>query len=223
MCELELRPYIKLGRKKARDIQGCARVSEGGHGNLDRGVFEKFIKMDFSNINPAEDANLADTPPTFLATVYDRPQGKKVVAGKAEVLLSSLCGYQNVSGEAVSRRLPPTPDPIVVAADSASNNSVEKSQPIFRTSNNIRGTALQPPDDVIDRCPVAAVDKVIPLMDDGMRHGEGSFSDGGARNCATRGGELRLRALYVPNKLANAPGVHSAIKVRTENVRWRSP
>lgn len=211
---MELRPYIKLGRKKARDVQGCARVPARGDGDLAHGVFDKFIKMDFSNVDPAKDSNLAETPPTFLATVYDRSGGKKVVAGKAEILLSSLCGYQNLNGEAILRRGFPTSDQIAAATNDDSNDSAEKSQQIFSDSVKIRGTARQPPEDVYNSCPVAAIDKVIQLLDYGMRRSESDH--GGDKNYATGAGELRLRALYVPDKLSNAPGVKSAIMVRIE-------
>lgn len=72
MCEVELRPYAKIGRKKAREVQGCARVPERSNPDFDCGVFDKFIKMDFAAVDPSEDKDLAETSPTFLATVYHR-------------------------------------------------------------------------------------------------------------------------------------------------------
>lgn len=168
--------------------------------------------------------NASSTPPCVpVAEGKLRRGGKKVVAGAAEVLLASLCGYQNLNGEAVLRHRPPW-------ANSDTTHLTEKGQirPIFRGAGRDRGKDIHAVEDIENACPIAAVNKVIPLLDDGNRNwgnaaggritlgsgGSGGNDGGGASG---RGGELHIRALYVPDRLADAPGVRSAIKVRVKS------
>lgn len=197
MCEIELRPYAKAGRKKARDVLGCARVPEMDNPDLDAGVFHKFLKMDFVEVAPAEDKDLAEASPSAIVSVYTKLGERKVVSGRAEVLLASLCGYKNLNGEAVLR-LP------------ASHKCGDTGHAVLRGSGKQR-VGFDEAD--LFACPVAAVDKVIPLLEDVNSSNEGSNGEGEGYGSGGRGGELRLRALYVPDRLADAVGVRSAIKV----------
>lgn len=205
MCEAELRPYAKVGRKKARELLGCARVANSGNADVDEGVFHKFFKIDFVVANPSDDNDLAETSPTFLATVYVKLNGKKVVSGRAEILLASLCGYKTLNGEAVLRQARPSRRDSG-GAIAESDNKTARAHPGLRRA----GFTVE---EMEAYCPVAAVDIVIPLLGD-----EANYSMGGGAGVGSRGdgegGELRLRALYVPDRLADAPGVRSAIKVR---------
>lgn len=198
MCEVELRPYAKPGRKKAREVSGFARMPEAHNADKHAGVFHKFFKMDFVVADPSESKELAETSPTFLVTVYDKIDGAKVVAGSAEILLASLCGYKNINGEAVLRHISKSPE--------------HYGSPGRRASLRASGVVV---DDIEAACPVVAVDKAIPLLESGgynfdRRSGEEGTGDTG------RGGQLWLRALYVPDRLADMPGVRSAIKVNTQ-------
>lgn len=196
-----------MGRKKAREILGCARVPEMDNLDVDVGMFHKFLKMDFAQATPLADNDLADTSPSCVLTVYTKCGEKKVVSGRAEVLLASLCGYKNLNGEAVlrsSRRRRGNPN---------SNTTGGSAHPVaFRPFGNERILGF----DEAERfsCPVAAVDKVIPLLEDDRSYSDGANQGGSPLRNAGRGGELRLRALYVPDKVADALGVRAAIKVR---------
>ncbi len=198
-CEVELRPYAKVGRKKARDVLGCARLPESHNPDLDSGIFHKFVKMDFAEVAPCEDRDLAEASPSFIVSVYTRLGEKKLVSGRAEILLASLCGYKNRSGEAVLRFSHPDPTSTGGGARPA---ALRRSGKDTRTlSFDGRGGFS---------CPIAAVDKVIPLLED-----EYTNAGGWRLGSRGRGGELRLRALYVPDRVADALGVRSAIKVRS--------
>lgn len=200
-CELELRPYAKVGRKKARDVLGCARVPEPDNPDLDTGVFHKFLKMDFAEAARSEDRDLAEVSPSLIVSVYTKLGEKKIVSGRAEVLLASLCGYKNLNGEAVLR-LP--------------RYHGDTGHGVLRGPGKERRVAFDEED--VFSCPVAAVDKAIPLLEDGNSSHDGSNGEAGGLRSGGRGGELRLRALYVPDGLADALGVRSAIKVsRAEN------
>lgn len=205
MCEVELRPYMKPGRKKARELPGCARMPEKQDPDKHAAMFHKFFKMDFVVADPSESKDGAETSPTFLATVYVKNNGAKVVAGRAEILLASLCGYKNLNGEAVLRRVPGQRCPAA-----HNSKSPEHCSPPGRRARCQASAAVV--DDIEAACPVVAVDKVIPLLENGgygfdKRCGEEGIGGAG------RGGQLRLRALYVPDRLADMPGVRSAIKV----------
>lgn len=205
MCEVELRPYMKPGRKKARELPGCARILEKHDPDKHAGVFHKFFKMDFVVANPSESKDGAETSPTFLATIYAKINGEKVVAGRAEVLLASLCGYKSLNGEAVLRHGPGQSFPAAHNSKSPKYCSPRGGRPRFRTS----GVVV---DDIGAACPVVAVDKVIPLLDNEGYDFDRRGDHEGVRG-ARQGGQLRLRALYVPDRLADMPGVRSAIKV----------
>lgn len=196
-CEVELRPYAKVGRKKARDVLGCARLPESHNPDLDSGIFHKFVKMDFAEVAPCEDRDLAEASPSFLVSVYTKLGEKKLVSGRAEILLASLCGYKNRNGEAVLRF-------------SCPNATVGGTRPAARrgSGKDTRTLGFDEADGF--SCPVAAVDKVIPLLED-----EYTSAGGWRLGSRGRGGELRLRALYVPDRFADALGVRSAIKVRS--------
>ena len=209
-CEIELRPYAKVGRKKARDVLGCARVPEADSPDLDTGVFHKFLKMDFAEVAPCEDMDLAEASPSLIVSVYTKLGEKKIVSGRAEMLLASLCGYKNLNGEAVLR-LPRRhrntrvgPNDYKAGADTG--------YAVLRGSAKKPRLGLDEADDF--SCPVAAVDKAIPLLEDGSSSCDGSNAEGASLWGGGRGGELRLRALYVPDRLADGLGVRSAIKVR---------
>lgn len=215
-CEIELRPYAKVGRKKARDVLGCARVPESDNPDLDSGVFHKFLKMDFAEVAPSQDSNLAEASPSFVVSVYTRVGEKKIVSGRAEILLASLCGYKNLSGEAVLRRPHHGGTAVGLNSDSARHNDNTTGggtcPAVFRGSRNDRALDFDYAEAF--SCPVAAVDKVIPLLEDGTSTYDGTNGGGGHNRSGGRGGKLRLRALYVPDTLADALGVRSAIKVR---------
>ncbi|CAN0082419.1 unnamed protein product, partial [Ectocarpus sp. 8 AP-2014] len=183
-CEIELRPYEKVGRKKAREILGCARVPEMDNPDVDVGMFHKFLKMDFAQATPLADNDLADTSSSCVLTVYTKCDEKKVVSGRAEVLLASLCGYKNLNGEAVlrsprRRRGNPNSNTAGGSAHTAA----------FRQFGNERVLGF----DEAERfnCPVAAVDKVIPLLEDDRSYSDGANQGGGLLRNAGRGGELR--------------------------------
>lgn len=217
-CEIELRPYAKVGRKKARDVLGCARVPESDNPDLDSGVFHKFLKMDFSEVVPSEDRDLAEASPSLLVSVYTRVGEKKTVSGRAEILLASLCGYKNLCGEAVFRRRHHHRG---AAVDH--NNTSTRHKHTTTAGSTLPAVVHGSGDERVFgfdgaeafSCPVAAVDKVIPLLGD-RANTDGGKNGGGDNYCTGgRGGEIRLRALYVPDTLADALGVRSAIKVRT--------
>lgn len=193
-CEVELRPYAKVGRKKARDVLGCARLPEPHNPDLDSGIFHKFVKMDFAEVAPRDDEDLAETSPSFLVSVYTRLGEKKIVSGRAEIVLASLCGYKHRNGEAVLRFSHPDPNTTGGRTRPAALGGANKG------FDGVEGFS----------CPVAAVDKVIPLLED-----EYTNAGGWRLGSRGRGGELRLRALYVPDRFADALGVRSAVKVRS--------
>lgn len=209
LCEIELRPYAKVGRKKARDVLGCSRVPESHNPDLDTGVFHKFFKMDFAEVAPCEDKDLAEASPSLILSVYTKLGEKKIVSGRAEMLLASLCGYKNLNGEAVLRLPRRHRDTALGLNNKAGRNT---DQAVVRRSGKER--TLDFDEAGAFSCPVAAVDKAIPLLEDGTRSYDGSNGDGGRLGSGGRGGELRLRALYVPDRFADALGVRSAIKVR---------
>lgn len=215
-CEMELRPYAKAGRKKARDVLGCARVRESNNQDLDSGVFHKFLKMDFAEIIQSQNRNLADASPTFLVSVYTRVGEKKIVSGRAEILLASLCGYKNLSGEAVCRhphyRGAAVGNCNATAKQNHKTSAKGTRHSVFRGSSKDR--VLDFDDAEARSCPVAAVDKVIPLHEDRGSTYDDTKGHGDHTRAGGRGGELSLRALYVPDKLADAMGVRSAIKVK---------
>lgn len=226
-CEVELRPYAKFGRKKARDVLGCARVPESDNPDLDSGVFHKFLKMDFAEITPSQDRDLAEASPSFLVSVYTRVGEKKIVSGRAEILLASLCGYKNLCGEAIfRRRRRPHHQQHRGAAEVDFNNTSARHNDAAAAGGNTRpdmfrgsgGDGAVGFDDAeAFSCPVAAVDKVIPLLGDRSSTYDGQKNGDGGHTCTGgRGGELRLRALYVPDTMADALGVRSAIKVRPQ-------
>lgn len=195
-----------MGRKKARDVLGCARVPEPANPDLDTGVFHKFLKMDFAEVASCEDRDLAEASPSIIFSVYTRLGEKKIVSGRAEVLLASLCGYKNLNGEALLR-LPRRRDTALVSANKTGSDTGHL--PRRRVNGKQRKLAFAEADPF--SCPVAAVDKAIPLLEDGTRSYDSPNGEGGGG----RGGELRLRALYVPDRLADGLGVRSAIKVRS--------
>ncbi|CAM9397599.1 unnamed protein product, partial [Ectocarpus fasciculatus] len=202
-CEIELRPYAKVGRKKAREILGCARVPEMDNPDVDIGMFHKFLKMDFAQATPPADSDLADTSPSCVLTVYTKCGEKKVVSGRAEILLASLCGYKNLNGEAVLRS---------PRHRRGNPNTARGSAHLadFRQFGNERVLGFDEAE--LFSCPLAAVDKVIPLLEGDRSYSDGSNQGGGPLRNTGRGGELRLRALYVPDKVADALGVRAAIK-----------
>lgn len=206
-----------MGRKKARDVLGCARLPESDNPDLDTGVFHKFLKMDYAEVVPSQDRNLAEASPTFLVSVHTRVGEKKIVSGRAEILLASLCGYKNLSGEAVFRHTHHGGAAGGLNSSSArhKHNSTAGGTHLngFRRSGNDR--ILTVDDKETFSCPVAAVDKVIPLLEDQASIYDGTSGGGGYTRTGGRGGELRLRALYVPDTLADGLGVRSAIKVTT--------
>lgn len=205
MCEVELRPYVKVGRKKARQVLGCARLPEKDNPDLDGGVFHKFLKIDFAAVCPSENKDLAQVSPTFLATVYTKVDDTKAISGRAEILLASLCGYKNLNGEAVLRH--PHHNRYTDYSDKHNHAGARST---FQGSGSKGDVDF---DEADACCPVAAVDKVIPLLEDESSYATKSGGGMGSR-CAGQGGKLRLRALFVPDRLADAPGVRSAIKVR---------
>lgn len=209
-CEIELRPYAKVGRKKARGVLGCARVPESDNPDLDSGVFHKFLKMDFAEIAPCQDSDLAETSPSLIVSVYTKVGEKKIVSGRAEVLLASLCGYKNLNGEAVLR-LPRRQRDTGVGLNHKAGAGTRHE--VVRGSGKKPRLDLDEADDF--SCPVAAVDKAIPLLEDGTSSHDGSNGEEGGLGSGGRGGELRLRALYVPDMLADGLGVRCAIKVRS--------
>lgn len=194
-----------MGRKKAREVLGCARLPESESPDLDSGVFHKFVKMDYVPVDPSDDKDLAETSPSFVVSVYTKVGEKKVVSGRAEILLASLCGYKNLNGEAVLRR----PHHAAVGHD---NKTAARTHP-----SSFRGPASERilgfDDRELFNCPVAAVDKVIPLLEDGPILSAKSHQRGGLARDAGKGGEMRLRALFVPDRVADALGVRLAIKV----------
>lgn len=209
LCEIELRPYAKTGRKKAKEVLGCARVPESDNPDLDTGVFHKFLKMDFVKVAPCEDRDLAEASPSIVVSVYTKLGEKKVVSGRAELLLASLCGYKNLNGEAVLR-LPRRRQDTAVGLNTKAGRDTGHAG--LRGSGKERPLSFAEAD--VFSCPVAAVDKAIPLLEDGTSLYDGSNGQaGGCLGGGGRGGELRLRALYVPDRLADALGVRSAIKV----------
>eukprot|EP00903_Cladosiphon_okamuranus_P018068 g16627.t1 len=191
------RLFSQVGRKKARNVLGCARVPESDNPDLDTGVFHKFLKMDFAEVAPCEDRDLAETSPSLTVSVYTKLGENKVVSGRAEVLLASLCGYKNLNGEAVLRLAPP-------------RHHEDTGHALRRASGNERRVGFD--ESNAYPCPVVAVDKTIPLLEDGNNSLGRSDGETGDLGKDGRGGELRLRALYVPDRLADALGVRSAIK-----------
>lgn len=197
-----------MGRKKAREVLGCARLPETDSPDLDSGVFHKFLKMDYIPVDPLEDRDLADMSPSFVVSVYTKVREKKVFSGRAEILLASLCGYKNLNGEAVLRH--PRHHPRSVVSDKFKTTG-GTNPPSFRVPGSERVSGVDDAD--FFRCPVAAVDKAIPLLEDGPNLLTQGHRGAGIARGAGRGGEMRLRALYVPDSLADALGVRPAIKV----------
>jgi hypothetical protein len=92
ICQIELRPYAKKGRKKMKEVEGAARFPEPTKTSLDRAVWHSVLKLDFSPVDRSIDKAMAETAPTMLVTLLERPLGKKVVLGETEVLLAAICG-----------------------------------------------------------------------------------------------------------------------------------
>ncbi|CAM9425194.1 unnamed protein product [Scytosiphon promiscuus] len=206
-CEVELRPYAKVGRKKAREVLGCARLPETGSPDLDIGVLHKFLKMDYFPVDCSEDRDLAEMSPSFVVSVYTKVGEKKVVSGRAEILLASLCGYKNLNGEAVLRNPRHTPR-ADVSPDQKSTGRTHR--PSSRRSDSQRGLAFDEAE--LSNCPVAAVDKAIPLLEDDPSLRARTHRGAGTARCAGTGGVMTLRALFVPDRLVDALGVRPAIK-----------
>ncbi|CAM9463289.1 unnamed protein product, partial [Phaeothamnion confervicola] len=171
LCEVELRPYAKKGRKRAKEVEATAREPEPDSPALDRGTWHRLLRLEFQPVSRAEDRVLSETAPTAVLSVHDRPLGKKVVLGAAEVLLASLCGKGRSEA------------PLVAAAATAA------------TAGGTAMAAAKGAERGVSESSPSVVDRTVTLLHEGAR-----------------AGEVRLQAIYVPDRLQDLPAAAAAIK-----------